>query len=200
MNKIRRIVGILLIIIGVVIIGDVAYKKIITLKKQKEMVELFEGGFSEGTTNEEGVENSDSVNLDEVNGYKPIAMIEIPSINLKQALVEGISDDVLQYFLGHFPDSADPGQIGNFALAGHRVSDYTDAFINLYKVSAGDEVIVKTHDKKYTYVIEENYIVDPEQVEVLDPTENATITLITCTVGSKQRVIVKGTLQSTEDL
>lgn len=200
MNKIRRIVGILLIIIGVVIIGDVAYKKIITLKKQKEMVELFEGGFSEGTTNEEGVENSYSVNLDEVNGYKPIAMIEIPSINLKQALVEGISDDVLQYFLGHFPDSADPGQIGNFALAGHRVSDYTDAFINLYKVSAGDEVIVKTHDKKYTYVIEENYIVDPEQVEVLDPTENATITLITCTVGSKQRVIVKGTLQSTEDL
>ena len=200
MNKIRRIVGILLIIIGVVIIGDVAYKKIITLKKQKEMVELFESGFSEGTTNEEGVENSYSVNLDEVNGYKPIAMIEIPSINLKQALVEGISDDVLQYFLGHFPDSADPGQIGNFALAGHRVSDYTDAFINLYKVSAGDEVIVKTHDKKYTYVIEENYIVDPEQVEVLDPTENATITLITCTVGSKQRVIVKGTLQSTEDL
>ena len=55
-------------------------------------------------------------------------------------------------------------------------------------------------DKKYTYVIEENYIVNPDQVEVLDATENATITLITCTVGSKQRVIVKGTLQSTEDL
>ena len=49
-------------------------------------------------------------------------------------------------------------------------------------------------------VIEENYIVNPDQVEVLDATENATITLITCTVGSKQRVIVKGTLQSTEDL
>ena len=46
----------------------------------------------------------------------------------------------------------------------------------------------------------ENYIVNPDQVEVLDATENATITLITCTVGSKQRVIVKGTLQSTEDL
>ena len=69
-----------------------------------------------------------------------------------------------------------------------------------YKVTAGDKIIVKTHDKKYTYVIEENYIVNPDQVEVLDATENATITLITCTVGSKQRVIVKGTLQSTEDL
>jgi len=36
MDKFRRIIGILLIIIGVVIIGDVAYKKIITLNKQKE--------------------------------------------------------------------------------------------------------------------------------------------------------------------
>ncbi len=205
MDKFRRVIGILLIIIGLVIIGDVAYKKIITLKKQKEIVELFENGFSEGTStegtsNEDTTEVSESVNLDEVNGYKPIAMIEIPSINLSQALVEGISDNVLQYFLGHFPDSAAPGQVGNFAIAGHRVSDYTDAFINLYKVTAGDKIIVKTHDKKYTYVIEENYIVNPDQVEVLDATENATITLITCTVGSKQRVIVKGTLQSTEDL
>lgn len=200
MDKFRRIVGVLLIIIGVVIIGDVAYKKIITLKKQKEIVELFEKGFSEGTTNSEDGQTNEGVNLDEINGYKPIAMVEIPSINLSQALVEGISDHVLQYFLGHFPDSAEPGQVGNCAIAGHRVSDYTDAFINLYKVENGDEVIVKTHDKKYTYKIEENYIVDPNQVEVLDSTDNATITLITCTVGSKQRVIVKGSLQSTEDL
>ena len=161
MDKFRRVVGILLIIIGVVIIGDVAYKKIITLKKQKEIVELFENGFSEGTSTEGATESSESVNLDEINGYKPIAIIEIPSINLSQALVEGISDNVLQYFLGHFPDSAAPGQVGNFAIAGHRVSDYTDAFINLYKVTAGDKIIVKTHDKKYTYVIEENYIVNP---------------------------------------
>ena len=161
MDKFRRVVGILLIIIGVVIIGDVAYKKIITLKKQKEIVKLFENGFSEGTSTEGATESSESVNLDEINGYKPIAIIEIPSINLSQALVEGISDNVLQYFLGHFPDSAAPGQVGNFAIAGHRVSDYTDAFINLYKVTAGDKIIVKTHDKKYTYVIEENYIVNP---------------------------------------
>ena len=186
MDKFRRIIGILLIIIGVVIIGDVAYKKIITLKKQKDIVKLFENGFSEGTSTEGATESSESVNLDEINGYKPIAIIEIPSINLSQALVEGISDNVWQ--------------VGNFAIAGHRVSDYTDAFINLYTVTAGDKIIVKTHDKKYTYVIEENYIVNPDQVEVLDATENATITLITCTVGSKQRVIVKGTLQSTEDL
>lgn len=51
-----------------------------------------------GTSTGESTESSESVNLDVVNGYKPIAMVEIPSINLSQALVEGISDDVLKYF------------------------------------------------------------------------------------------------------
>ncbi|MBM6839794.1 sortase, partial [Clostridium saudiense] len=110
------------------------------IRKQKAIIEIFENGISEGTSSE----NKETVNLDEINGYTPIAIIEIPSIKLSQALVEGISDDVLKYFLGHFTDSAAPGEKGNFAVAGHRVSDYTDAFINLYKVKAGDEVIVKT--------------------------------------------------------
>lgn len=193
MDKARRIVGLLLIIVGITIIGSVVYKKVETAKKQKAIIEIFENGISEGTTGE-------SVNLEDMNGYTPIAIMEIPSIKLSQALVEGISDEVLQYFLGHFPDSAKPGEKGNFSVAGHRVSDYTDAFINLYKVKEGDEVIVKTSDKKYTYVVEENFIVEPDDISVLEDTNEATMTLVTCTVGAKQRVIVKGRLISEEEL
>lgn len=201
MDKLRRGIGVLLIVLGLTIIGTVVYKKVETIKKQKDIVEIFKSGISEGTSEgDEKNQNEEKVNLEDINGYKPIAIIEIPSIKLSQALVEGISDDVLKYFLGHFPDSALPGEKGNFSVAGHRVSDYTDAFINLYKVKSGDEVIVKTHDKKYTYVIEENFIVEPEDIQVLDNTEDATMTLVTCTVGAKQRVIVKGKLILEEDL
>ncbi|SCK00755.1 Sortase (surface protein transpeptidase) [uncultured Clostridium sp.] len=195
-DKFRRAIGLLLIVVGITIIATVVYKKVETSRKQKAVIEMFENGISEGTS----TGNKETVNLDEVNGYTPIAIIEIPSIKLSQALVEGISDDVLKYFLGHFDDSAAPGEKGNFAVAGHRVSDYTDAFINLYKVKAGDEVIVKTQDKKYTYVVEDNFIVEPEDVHVLDKTKEATMTLVTCTVGAKQRVIVKGKLISEESL
>ena len=195
-DKFRRIIGLLLIVVGITIIATVVYKKVETIGKQKDIIEMFESGISEGTS----TGNKETVNLDEINGYTPIAIIEIPSIKLSQALVEGISDDVLKYFLGHFTDSAAPGEKGNFAVAGHRVSDYTDAFINLYKVKAGDEVIVKTQDKKYTYVVEDNFIVEPEDVQVLDNTKEATMTLVTCTVGAKQRVIVKGKLISEESL
>ena len=87
-----------------------------------------------------------------------------------------------------------PGEVGNFAVAGHRVSDFTDAFINLYKVKPGDNVIVTTKDGKYTYEVEESFIVEPEQVEVLENADYEKITLITCTIGSKRRVIVTGKL------
>lgn len=190
LEKFRKIIGVLLILIGVGIIGTVAYKKIVTSQKQNELLEAFESQLAEG-----GNENTEEeVNLDSINGYTPIAIMEIPSIKLKQPVVEGITEDVIKYFLGKFPESTMPGEVGNFAVAGHRVSDFTDAFINLYKVKPGDNVIVTTKDGKYTYEVEESFIVDPEQVEVLENADYEKITLITCTIGSKRRVIVTGKL------
>lgn len=199
MDKFRRIVGVILILVGVFIVGDVVYKKIETNKKQQQMIDLFEGQIT-GEKQEGENASQEVVSLDDINGYSPIAIMEIPRIKLKQAIVTGIDDNTLQYFLGHFPDSAMPGGVGNFAVAGHRVSDYTDAFINLYKVKAGDEVIINTRDKKYTYEIDDNFIVDPSDVEVLEKSDYEKITLITCTVGAKQRVVVTGKLIKTEDI
>ncbi|WP_294161433.1 class D sortase [uncultured Clostridium sp.] len=191
MDKFRRFIGILLILIGVSIIGTVVYKKMVTSNKQNEVLESFENQLKEDNTNNE---NNEDVNLDSINGYTPIAIMEIPSIRLKQPVVEGVTEDVIKYFLGKFPESAMPGEVGNFSVAGHRVSDFTDAFINLYKVKPGDKVIVTTKSGKYTYEVDESFIVEPEQVEVLDTADYEKITLITCTIGSKRRVIVTGRL------
>ena len=190
LEKFRKIIGVLLILIGVGIIGTVAYKKIVTSQKQNELLEAFESQLAEG----DNENTEEEVNLDSINGYTPIAIMEIPSIKLKQPVVEGITEDVIKYFLGKIPESTMPGEVGNFAVAGHRVSDFTDAFINLYKVKPGDNVIVTTKDGKYTYEVEESFIVEPEQVEVLENADYEKITLITCTIGSKRRVIVTGKL------
>lgn len=195
-GKFRRIFGIALILIGVGIIANVAYKKIVASQKQNELIEVFESQL-EGSKNEE---SSETVSLESINGYTPIAIMEIPSIKLKQPVVDGITEDVIKYFLGRFPDLAMPGEVGNFAVAGHRVSDFTDAFINLYKVKVGDEVIVTTKEGRYTYEVDNSFIVEPEQVEVLDDADYEKMTLITCTIGSKRRVIVTGKLVGREDL
>lgn len=194
-EKIRRIIGLVLIIVGLSIIVSIVYKKIETKNKQKELQNILEQ-----VINDEPRELSKEEEEKLINGYKPIALMEIPSINLSQGLVEGIADDVLQYYLGHFEGSAMPGEKGNFAVAGHRVSDYSEAFVNLYKTEIGDKILVKANKKEYVYEITENFIVAPDKVDVLDNTDDATITLVTCTVGAKERVIVKGKLVEEKDL
>ncbi|TGY42130.1 class D sortase [Clostridium sartagoforme] len=194
-EKIRRIIGLLLIVVGLSIIASIVYKKIETNNKQKELQNILEQ-----VINDEPKELSKEEEEKLINGYKPIALMEIPSINLSQGLVEGIADDVLQYYLGHFEGSAMPGEKGNFAVAGHRVSDYSEAFVNLYKAEIGDEILVKANKKEYIYEITESFIVAPDRVDVLDDTDDATITLVTCTVGAKERVIVKGKLVGENNL
>lgn len=196
MEKFRRIVGLVLVITGIGLMGSVIYNRIETNKKQNELKNVLKDVIKEVPDNEGETKKQETDEL----GYTPIGLIEIPSINLSQGLVEGVTDEILQYYIGHFEDSVMPGEKGNFAVAGHRVSNYSEAFVNLYKLQVGDLVSVKSRGKEFIYKINENFIVDPENVEVLDATDEATITLITCTVGAKQRVIVKGELIETKDI
>ena len=194
-EKIRRTIGLILIIVGLAIIVSIVYKKIDTSKKQQELQNILEQ-----VINEEPKELTEEEEEKLINGYKPIALMEIPSINLSQGVVEGITDDILQYYLGHFENSVKPGEKGNFSVAGHRVSDYSEAFVNLYKVEVGDQVLIKANKKQYVYEVTDNFIVSPDRVDVLENTDEATITLVTCTVGAKERVIVKGRLVESKDI
>jgi len=195
-NKLRRLLGVILVILGIGIISSVIYKKIETNKKQSELKAVLQDVIREEEVEGEIVKDKNIENL----GYVPIGLIEIPSIGLSQGVVEGITDEILQYYIGHFENSVKPGEKGNFSVAGHRVSNYSEAFVNLYKVNPGDLISVKSRGKEFVYKIEKNFIVEPDAIEVLDETEDATITLITCTVGAKQRVIVKGILIDTKDI
>lgn len=194
-EKLRRGLGFVLIILGVIIIGAVCYRKIETNRKQKELQAVLQDVIKDDSSND-----NKSTNVDNIDGFIPIALIEIPSINLKQGLIEGITEEALQYYLGHFENSVLPGEAGNFAVAGHRVSNYSDAFVNLYKAEIGDDIIVKSKGKEFVYKIEDSFVVSPDRVDVLDNTKEATITLVTCTLGGEERLIVKGNLVSTEDI
>jgi len=67
-------------------------------------------------------------------------------------LIEGVRDEDLELGIGHFPGTG-PGQIGNFALAGHRVTN-GEPFRGLPDLRPGDEVIIETAEATYTYVLD----------------------------------------------
>ncbi|MGC0368937.1 class E sortase [Microbacterium sp. SLBN-111] len=107
--------------------------------------------------------------------------------------------------VGHYPDTAMPGQQGNFAIAGHRGS-HGAPFADLPSLRVGDAVVVETPDGWYTYRFRNLEYVRPDGVGVLlpvpqQPEVQATDKLITMTTcspryGSAERAIAYGVFES----
>jgi sortase A len=85
-----------------------------------------------------------------------VALIRIPAFgsHYEVPLIEGVRDSDLAEGIGHFPGTG-PGQIGNFALAAHRVT-HGEPFGELPDLRPGDEIIVETADAIYRYVLDTN--------------------------------------------
>lgn len=124
-----------------------------------------------------------------------VAIIRIPRIGLDKAVVEGVTVGDLKKGPGHYPSSPMPGRPGNAAIAGHRTT-YGAPFGGLGSLDEGDEIFVTTREGDFRYVIDRISIVAPSQVEVLDPSVEARITLTTChpKYSARQRLIVSGVL------
>ncbi len=106
----------------------------------------------------------------------PVAVLRIPKIRLEVPVLPGTDDSTLDRGVGYIEGTAPPGQEGNLGIAGHR-----DGFFRgLKDVAPGDLVEVEAIARKDTYRVERTWVVDPEDVSVLDPTPARSVTLVTC--------------------
>jgi sortase A len=104
--------------------------------------------------------------------------------------------------VGHYPGTAMPGGIGNFAVAAHDTG-YGDAFRRVGDLHVGDPIYVQTEDGWYTYRFRNLQWVQPDQVAVIAPVPDAPgavatdrlITLTTCDppYNAQEREIAYGT-------
>lgn len=85
------------------------------------------------------------------------ALIRIPKFGKKYVVpvIEGTSQSVLAKGYGHFEETADPGEVGNYALAAHRVT-HGEPLRDMPDLRPGDKVIVETVDMTYTYRLDTN--------------------------------------------
>jgi sortase A len=105
-----------------------------------------------------------------------LARIEIPRLNLKAMIGEGIDDRTLAHAVGHVPGTARPGDMGNVVLAGHRDS----FFRGIGGIRRDDEIRVTTPSGTYDYSVDGVEVVDPDDVQVMAPRSDATLTLVSC--------------------
>ena len=129
-------------------------------------------------------------------GPEQAVRIQIPALGIDAPIVAGDGWDQLKKGVGHHIGSANPGQTGNLVLSAHN-DIFGEIFRHLDQLQSGDEIIVYTNQRAYTYVVTVTKIVEPTQVEVMAPTHNATTTLISCYpyLVDDQRYIVHAALQ-----
>ncbi len=91
------------------------------------------------------------------------ALVRIPRFGSTYVVpvLEGVAPDVLARGFGHFTKSQDPGEVGNYALAAHRVT-HGEPLRRMPELRPGDSVIVETVDATYSYRLD----TDPDKLVI----------------------------------
>ena len=123
--------------------------------------------------------------------------IQIPSLNIDVPVVQGDGWEQLKKGVGQYIGSSDPGQDGNVVLSAHN-DVYGEIFRYLDRLVPGDQVIIYTQQRQYTYIVDRTVLVEPTAVEVMASTGTPTVTLISCYpyLVNKQRIVVFARLQN----
>ncbi len=143
------------------------------------------------------------------------AIIRIPAVGVVAPVAEGTSRAaVLDLgYVGHYPGTAQPGQPGNVALAGHR-NTHGEPFRRIDRLRPGDTVVLETAAARFTYAVERTVpetsaldatVIAPVPYSSVHPGERMGgpgyyLTLTTCTpeFTSRYRLVVWARLRAGE--
>jgi sortase A len=132
-------------------------------------------------------------------GSEHALRIVIPSIGVDHPIVEGDSWEPLKQGVGHTPWSANPGEEGNCVLTAYN-DIFGGIFRRLPEMELGDEINVHTGSRTHRYVVKATHVVEPTQVDLMNPTAQPTLTLISSYpyLQDDQRVVVIAGLDQTD--
>lgn len=127
---------------------------------------------------------------EKIGQYEILGEIEIPKINVKKYILDQTTDESLKLALTKFW-GPNLHEVGNFSIIGH---NYEGLFKRLKELQIADTFTLTARDGKVgIYEIYDSYIVNPDEMECIEDSliGKREVTLITCTVGGAQRLIVK---------
>jgi sortase A len=127
-----------------------------------------------------------------------IATISIPSIGLREVVVQDTTPQLLESGPGHLLGTPLPGDAGNVVILGRRITDGA-VFRNLGELAPGDRITVVTPQGAFAYTVSQVSHVRPGQADALAQTSEARLTLVTwgSWFFSRDRLAVVATLEGT---
>ncbi|WP_257391377.1 class D sortase [Cytobacillus gottheilii] len=202
-RKVRYIVGLVFLLAGAVLLLLPQYEKMAFQAKQEKLITAFEqlgdwetAVLADGELEQE--EEGEYVIAQDAKG-----VLSIPAIELEMLLFDGVNVDALNNGAGIIEPEKKMG-VQNVAIAGHRGATYGKQFNRLNELKVQDELHVKMGQEDYTFIVDEIFVVDQKQVDVLSDKESPYLTLVTCTpIGEENptdRLIVQGKLVNGEEI
>ena len=151
-------VGVGMVAAGVGMLGYVGWQfwgtNWVSHRQQDEVTDALQSDWSKGGTKQQPKHVPEG---------KASALVRIPRFGSTYVVpvLEGVAPDVLARGFGHFTKSSDPGQVGNYALAAHRVT-HGEPLRRMPELRPGDSVIVETVDATYSYRLD----TDPDKLVI----------------------------------
>ncbi|HYH73627.1 MAG TPA: class E sortase [Nocardioides sp.] len=206
--RLRRVVGWtgeLLVTLGVLLLLFAAWQlwwtDVVADRAQAQIVQSLEDDFARGTPGPVGADGVAAATGED----GAFAVVRIPRFgdDFARPVLEGTERPVLALGIGHYAGTSGPGQVGNFAVAGHRTT-YGRPFHDVDRLVDGDRVVVETAAEVYVYEVTSREVVRPGDVDVIapvpgEPGESPTTALITLTschpkYSATERFVVHGQL------
>jgi sortase A len=205
-----------LLIVGLILIGSYVAVRVYSRISSHLAVQKFEAARMEARSRaQESAKQRTGMEVDfglwsdkRIQGYMeslaakngtPSAVLGIPKLNLEVPVYDGTDDLTLNRGVGRIIGTARLGEAGNTGIAGHR-----DGFFRgLKDIAPGDRIDLALPNQTSHYVVESIQITSPDDVSVLRPKAEASLTLVTCYpfyfVGSApQRYIVSASFTSSQ--
>ncbi len=165
-----RILGEVFITLGLLLFLFIAWQlwwtDVSANREQAATTQTLEKGFGPA-----GLPKRDALaKLTKVPFGEAFAIMRIPRLGADYArpVLQGTDHDTLTRGIAHYPGTALPGQVGNFAVAGHRTT-YGRPFSDIELLQKGDIIVVETKASYLVYAVDRHVIVTPDQAEVIAP-------------------------------
>lgn len=130
--------------------------------------------------------------------------IEIPSVNIAVQVNEGTDTKALHGGAGHFKDTSNIGENGNFVICGHASETYRCIFNSLDDVDLYDKIYAYDGGgTEYIYTVTEMNIIQPNDWSVVRDglnSEDKLMTIITCCDNGQRRLVVRAQVLTDEEV
>lgn len=196
--KVYKIIFVIIIIL-IIIIGLLVALKYINISKNEKMLENVVASIygnvdtSEITNNVSIAEMKNVSEIDEeIQGNKVVGIIKIPKIGIEYPILEKTTVDTLNISITKFWGNK-INEFGNVTLAGHNRLDGT-MFGKVKQLENGDKIqLIDAERDMVEYEVYDKYVTDPNDIScIMSKNDNEReVTLITCTNGNKNRLIIK---------